>query len=73
MKLPISFGIAVLGVLTVIAVLTYASIPKADGAYAKYCIDGVSYLHFANGPMIQRDRKGDVVTCEQPNPKRLDK
>lgn len=73
MKLSASFGVAILGVLAVIAILTYQSVPKADGAYAKYCIDGVSYLHFANGPMIQRDRIGNVVTCEQPNPKRLDK
>lgn len=63
MKLGVSLGIACLGVLAVIAWLTYVSVPRADGSYTKYCIDGVSYLHFANGPQIQMNRDGKPVAC----------
>lgn len=69
MKVLVGLSVAAISVLVVIGVLTWMSIPRADGVYSKYCIDGVSYLHFANGPMIQRDRFGNVVQCSGSNPK----
>ncbi len=63
MKLGVSLAIALVVVGAVNAYLTYRSITFPDGAYQRYCIDGVSYVHVNNGPTIQRDKDGSVGTC----------